>query len=197
MAQGSKGLMKKPITNMDDYSEFMMKQLRTLRHFERCLFSVWCADRLLTSHADLLSVNLSEPELRTLQEIVNEIWDSLLGGMIPEKDQLNALDMEFMGNNDEWTDPIREIHPAVSIVKQSVGMCILSCRRIDVGLAQTIAQLVMDSIEYNLEENDPSFSQESLFDHPQIQNELEIQLAMIKHLKGEYELDSNLRMMFR
>lgn len=30
--------MKKSISNMDDYSELMMKQLHTLRHFERCLF---------------------------------------------------------------------------------------------------------------------------------------------------------------
>lgn len=189
--------MKKSINNMDDYSEFMTMQLRTLRHFERCLFSVWCADRLLTSHADLLAGNLSKQDLRTLQEIVNEIWDALLGGMIPEKDQLNALDMDFMGNSDGWDAPMREIHPIASIVKQSVGMCILCCRRNDVGLAQTIAQLVMDSIEYNLEENDPSFLQESLFEQPLIEHELETQLAMIKYLKGEHELDSNLRTMFR
>ena len=189
-------LMKKQIHDFDDYSEFMTKQLRSLRHFERCLFSVWCADRLLASHADLLEENLSEQDLRTSQVIVNDLWDSLLGDMIPEKDQLNALDMDFMGNSDEWSAPMREIHPIASIVKQSVGMCIVCCRRNDVGLAQTIAQLVMDSIEYNLEENDPSSSPDTLFEHPQIQHKLEAQLAMVKHLRGEYELDSRLRMMF-
>ncbi|WP_291174413.1 DUF416 family protein [Gimesia sp.] len=189
--------MKKPITNMDDYAELMAKHLRTLRHFERCLFSVWCADHLLTSHAEHLEENMSELDLRTLQEIVNDLWDSLLGGVIPETDQLNALDMEFMGNNDEWSAPMKDIHPAVSIVKQSIGMCILCCRRNDVGLAQTIAQLVIDCVECTLEENGPSFSPDTLFEHPQIQHELETQLAMIKHLKGEYDLDSNLRMMFR
>lgn len=188
--------MKKQIHEYDDYSEFMTKQLRTLRHFERCLFSVWCADRLLTSHADLLSVNMPSSDLRILQEIVNELWDSLLGGIIPEKDQLNALDMEFMANNDEWTAPMREIHSIVSIVKQSVGMCILCCRRNDVGLAQTIAQSMMDSIECTLEEADPTYSPDTLFDHPQIQHEVEVQLAMIKYLKTEYELSLNLRMMF-
>ncbi|WP_232106710.1 hypothetical protein [Gimesia chilikensis] len=92
---------------------------------------------------------------------------------------------------------MKDIHPIVSIVKQSIGMCILCCRRNDVGLAQKIAQLVIDSLECTLEEDDSSYSPVSLFDHPQIKHELEIQLAMIKHLKGEYELDSNLRMMFR
>lgn len=81
-------------------------------------------------------------------------------------------------------------------MKQCVGMCILCYRRIDVGLAQAIAQLVIDCFDCVLEENDPCYSQESLFNHPQIQNELEAQFAIIKHLKGEYELDSKLRIMF-
>lgn len=189
--------MTKSINNMDDYAELMAKHLRTLRHFERCLFSVWCAEHLLTSHTDLLTENLSEQDLRVSQVIVNELWDTLLGGLIPEKNQLNALDMEFMRNNDEWSAPMKDIHSIVSIVKQSIGMCILCCRRNDVGLAQAIAQLVIDCLDCMIEEDDPSYSPETLFDHPQIQNELETQLAMVKHLKGKYELDSNLRMMFR
>lgn len=189
--------MKNQIHDFDDYSEFMAKQLRTLSHFERCLFTVWCADRLLTSNANLLAENLSKQDLRILQEIVNDFWDSLLGGVIPERDQLNALDMNFMEIDDGWDDPMRDIYPIVSIVKQSVGMCILCCRRNDVGLAQSIAQLVMDSIDCFLEDDDPIYSPDTPFEHTQIQHELDAQLAMIKHLKGEYELDSRLRMIFR
>lgn len=181
---------------MDDYSEFMMKQLRTLRHFERCLFSVWCANRLLTTHAELLEENLPEQDLRKMQDVVNELWDSLLGGVIPEKDQLNALDMDFMEIDDGWDAPMSDIHPVVSIVQQTIGMCILCCRRIDVGLAQTIAQLVIDCLDCKLEKDDPNYSPNTLFDHSQIQNEVEAQSAMIKHLKGEYELVSELRTMF-
>ncbi len=103
--------MKRQIHDFDDYSEFMAKQLRTLRHFERCLFCVWCAERVLALHADLLSGSLSESDLRTLQDVLNEMWDSLLNGIISEKDQLNALDMEFMGNSDGWDAPMRENHP--------------------------------------------------------------------------------------
>lgn len=189
--------MKKQFHDFDEYSEFMAKQLCTLRHFESCLFSVWCADRLLTSHADLLEECLSEQDHRTLQEIVNDLWDALLGGVIPEKDQLNALDMDFMEIDDGWDAPMSEIHPIVSIVQQSVGMCILCCRRNDVGLAQAVARLVMDCLDCILEGSDPSYSPDSLFEQPLIEHELEIQLAMIKHLKGEYELDANLRTMFR
>lgn len=182
---------------MDDYSEFITKQLRTIRHFERCLFAVWCADRLLTTLADLLKEILSESDLRILQDVLNELWDTLLDGVIPEKDQLNALEMDFMAIDDGWDAPMKDIHPVVSIVKQSIGLCILCCRRNDVGLAQSIAQSVIDSIDCTLEENDPTYSPDTLFDHPQIQPEVEAQLAMIKHLKGEYELDSNMRTMFR
>lgn len=174
----------------------MTKQLRTLRHFERCLFSVWCADRLLTTLADLLKENLSESNLRILQDVVNVLWDALWEGVIPEKDQLNALEMDFMEIDDGWDALMSEIHPVVSIVQRSVGMCILCCRRIDVGLAQAIAQLVIDCLDYALEEDDPNYSPDALFDHPQIQNELEVQMAMIKYLKGEYELVANLRTMF-
>lgn len=182
--------------NFDDYSEFMTKQLRLLRHFERCLFSVWCADRLLTSYADLLEENLSEQDLRILQDILNELWDILLDGVIPEKDQLNALEMDFMEIDDGWDALMSEIHPIVSIVQQSVGMCILCCRRNDVGLAQSVAQLVIDCLDYALEEDDPTYSLDALFKHPQIQNELEVQMAMIKYLKGEYELTPKLRTTF-
>lgn len=181
---------------MDDYSKFITKQLRTIRHFERCLFAVWCADRLLTTLADLLKEILSESDLRILQDVLNELWDTLLDGVIPEKDQLNALEMDFMAIDDGWDALMSEIHPIVSIVQQSVGMCILCCRRNDVGLAQSVAQLVIDCLNYALEKDDPNYSPDTLFDHTQIQHEVEAQLAMIKHLKGEYELAANLRTMF-
>ena len=189
--------MKGRIHNFDDYSEFIAKQLRTLRHFERCLFAVWCADHLLTSHADLLTENMSEQDLRILQDVLNDLWDVLLDGVIPEKDQLNALDMNFMEIDDGWNAPMSEIHPIVSIVQQSVGMCILCCRRNDVGLAQTITQAVMDSIQCTLEEGDLIYSSDTLFEYPQIQNEVKAQLAMVKHLKGEYELTPKLKKMSR
>lgn len=181
---------------MDDYSEFLTKQLRTLRHFERCLFCVWCAGSLLTSHADLLTANMSESDLRIIQDVLNDLWDALLEGVIPEKDQLNALDMDYLEIDEGWDAPMEDIHPVASVVQQSIGMCILCCRRNDVGLAQAVAQSVMDSIECTLEINDPSYSPDTLFDHPQIHHEVEAQLAMIKHLKGEYELDSMLRTLF-
>ena len=186
-----------PINDMDDHYEFMTKQLRSLRHFERCLFAVWCADRLFTSHADHLAGNLSKPDLRTLQGVLDDIWDSLLEGVIPEKDQLNALDMDFMEVDDGWTDPMRDIDPIVSIVQQSIGMCILCCRRKDVGLSQDVAQSVIDGLDCMLEKDDPGYTPETLFENPQIQHEHETQLAMIKKLKGEYELVPKLRTMFR
>ncbi|QDU05932.1 hypothetical protein V6x_56760 [Gimesia chilikensis] len=189
--------MKKQTYDFNDYSEFMTKQLQKLRHFERCLFSAWCADRLLTSHTVLLAASLSEQDLRILQDVLNELWDALLSGVIPEKDQLNALDMDFMGIDDGWNDPMEDIHPAISIVQQSVGMCILCCRRNDVGLAQAVARSVIDNLDCMQEENDPSYSPDTLFEHPQIQHEVVAQLAIIKHLKGEYELDLRLRTMFR
>ena len=188
--------MKKQIQDFDDYSELMTKQLRSLRHFERCLFSVWCADRLLTSHTDLLSINMPNSDLRILRDVLNELWDALLGGVIPEKDQLNALDMDYLEIDDGWTDPMKDIHPAVPIVQQGVGLCILSCRRNDSGLVKIIAQAVIDSLECTLEEDDPNYLPEIQFEYPQIQNEVEAQLAMIKHLKGEYELVPELRTMF-
>lgn len=188
--------MNYQIHDFDDYSEFITRQLRNLRHFERCLFSVWCADRLLTSHADLLSVNMPNSDLRILQEIVNELWDTLLGGVIPEKDQLNALDMDFMAIDDGWADPTKDIHPVVPIVQQGVGLCILSCRRNDSGLVKIIAQAVIDSLECTLEEDEPNYLPDILFEYPQIQNEAEAQLDIIKYLKGEYELIPELRMMF-
>ena len=181
---------------MDDYSEFLTKQLRTLRHFERCLFSVWCADRLLTSHVDLISENMSKSDLHTIQDVLNDLWDALFEGLIPEKDHLNALDMDYLEIDDGWDAPMEDIHPVISIVQQSVGMCILCCRRNDVGLAQSIAQSVIDSLDCTLEENDPTYSPDTLFEYPQIQHEIEAQLAMIKHLKGEYELVPEMRTMF-
>ena len=117
--------------------------------------------------------------------------------MIPEKDQLNALDMDFMEVDDGWTDPMRDIDPIISIVQQSIGMCILCCRRNDVGLSQDVAQSVIDGLDCKLEKDYPVYTPETLFEYPQIQHELEAQLAMIKNLKGEYELDPKLRMMFR
>lgn len=188
--------MNKPILDLNDYATFMTKQLRTLRHFERCLFAMWCANHLLGSYADILAENLSKLDLQTLRRIVKDLWGTLLRGVIPDKDQLNALDMDFMEIDAGWADSTSEIHPIATIVQEGAGMSILCCRRNDVRLAQTVAQSVIDCLDCKLEEDDPSYSPDVMFEHPKIQKELESQLAMMKYLRSEYELTPKLRTMF-
>src|SRR5690606_23028977 len=125
------------------------------------------------------------------------LWETLLGGVLPDKDQLNALDMEYMAIDTGWGDLTRDIHPIATIVQQSVGICILCCRRNDVGLAQAVAQMVIECLECKLEEDDPDYSPDRMFESPAIQHELDSQIAMVKHLRGEYELTPTLRTMFR
>ena len=189
--------MKNPIHDLEDYTNFMEKQLRTLRHFERCLFAMWCVDHLLATHADLLAENLPKSDLQTIRQIVNELWETLLEGVIPDKDQLNALDMDFMEADARWGDPASDVHPVATIIQQSVGMCILGCRRNDVDVALTVAQSVIDCLDCKLEEDHPSYSPDDLCQRPEFQNELDAQSAMMKHLRGEYELNKKLRTMFR
>lgn len=105
------------IRNLDEYADFMTKQLRTLRHFERCLFAVWCADHLLDSHRDLFAESLSKSALHTLREIVKELWETLLRGVVPDKDQLNALDMDFMALDSRWSGPVNDRHPIPNIIQ--------------------------------------------------------------------------------
>ena len=189
--------MKNPIHDLEDYTNFMEKQLRTLRHFERCLFAMWCVDHLLATYADLLAENLPKSDLQTIQQIMNELWETLLGGVIPDKDQLNALDMDFMEADARWGDPASDVHPVATIIQQSVGMCILGCRRNDVDVALTVAHAVIDCLDCTLEEDDPNYSPDDLCQRPEFQNELDAQSAMMKHLRGEYELDKKLKAMFR
>ncbi|MCA9028981.1 MAG: hypothetical protein KDA86_27515, partial [Planctomycetaceae bacterium] len=183
--------------DLDDYAAFMEKQLRTLRHFERCLFAMRCADHLLAVYSDLLAESLSKPDVRTIRRIVKELWASLLSGVIPDSEELNALDMDFMGIDVGWADPASDVHPVASIVQQSIGMCILCCRRNDVGLTQMVAHSVIECLDYKLEEVDPDYSPDDLFERPETQHELEAQAVMMKHLRGEYELNKKLRTMFR
>jgi len=189
--------MKKPIHDLNDYTTFMEKQLRTLRHFERCLFAIWCVDHLLATYADLLAENLAKPDLRTIRRIVKELWTSLLSGVIPDSKELNALDRDFMETDARWSDPASDVHPVATIIQQSVGLCILGCRRNDVGLALTVAQSVIDCLDCKLEEADLGYSPDDMCQCPEFQHELEAQSAMMKHLRGEYELNPRLRTMFR
>ena len=70
-------------------------------------------------------------------------------------------------------------------------------QNITIILSQDVAQSVIDGLDCKLEKDDPSYTPAPLFEHPQIQHELEAQLAMINNLKREYELVTKLRTMLR
>lgn len=56
-----------------------------------------CAEHLLTTYVELVEYSLSEQDLRVLRNVLDEIWDVLLTGSIPDTRLLNTLDVEFMG----------------------------------------------------------------------------------------------------
>lgn len=186
--------MAENILSFDDYAVHMAKKVRLLRHFERCIFSAWCAEHLLGSCAPLVEESLSKADVRILRRVLDVIWGGLLDGSIPKTDVLNELDMQFMQI---------ELLPADLIatwVQNAVGLCILGCRRNVVDLAQAVAEIVVKVLDFELAEQDPDYADHSLsemFRHPTMRNELEAQLAMIRHLRGEYRLDASLRSMFR
>jgi hypothetical protein len=172
----------------------MEKRLRSLRHFERCIFSAWCAEHLLESHAPLIEENLSKAHLRILREILGVIWEFLLDGSIPKADVLNELDDQFM--QAEPDDPI-EVDPIVVRVLNAIGICILGCRRNDVGLAQTAGENVIEVLDSDLDDGDSNSTEDFMFEHPAMKKELEAQLAMVRYLRGEYVLDGSLSSKFR
>lgn len=192
--------MAETIISFDDYVSQLTKKLRSRRHFERCVFSAWCAEHLLTTHAGLVEQSLSESYLQVLHNVLDEIWDALLTGSIPDTKMLNSLDGAFMEVGPD--DPVAaiEVHPVVTSVQSCIGTCILGCRRNDVGLAQKAGEAVIDVLDYELDERNPDYAADSLpamFTYPEMKQELETQLAMIKHLQGEYRLDASLRLAVR
>ncbi len=109
---------------------------------------------------------------------------------------LNSLDGAFMQVGPE--DPVAaiEVHPVVTSVQSVIGICILGCRRNDVGLAQKAGETIIDVLDYELDERNPDYTTNALqemFNHPKMKKELESQLSMIKHLRSEYTLDESLR----
>ena len=192
--------MSESITSFDDYVEQLTRKLRSLRHFERCIFSVWCAEYLLKKHDELVKQDLSESVLKTLQEILDELWEDLLSGSIPNTAKLNYLDEILMGIGPEDPIPAIEVHPVVTMMESCLGIGILGCRRNDVHLAQKAGEFVVDVLDFELDERDDeyaSYSFSTMFTHPEISEELKTQLAMIKHLWGDYSLESSLRSAFR
>lgn len=63
-------------------------------------------------------------------------------------------------------------------------------------MAQAVAESVIECLDCKLEEEDPTHLPSRLFESPEIQHELAAQVAMVKHLRGEYELTSTLKTMF-
>lgn len=192
--------MAETIITFDDYVSQLTNKLRSLRHFERCLFSAWCAEHLLTTHAELVEQSLSESALQVLRNVLDEIQDVLLTGSIPDTMLLNSLDGEFMEVGPDDPEAAMEIPPVVTNVQCCIGLCILGCRRNDVGVAQKTAEVIINVIDFQLDERNPDYVNDSLremFRYPEMRQELEVQLAMIKHLGGQYTLDHNLRTIFR
>jgi len=192
--------MAKAIFSIGDYSSHLTRKLRSIRHFERCLFSAWCADHLLATNAGLVRRELPGSDFQILREILDVIWEFLLDSSIPTVDVLNQLDNNFMQIDPE--DPVVAIegHPVVTEVMGAIGTCILACRRNDVRLAQSAGEIVINTIDYELDERYPDYAENSpaeMFTYPELKAELETQLAMIQHLRGQYVLNASLRTMFR
>jgi len=187
--------MAESINSFDDYVTHLTKRLRSsLRHFERCIFSAWCAEHLLTTRAALVESEFSALDLQALREVLDVIWEILLDGSIPKTDVLNQLDMQFM--EIEADDPF-EVHPVAINVKNAIGLCILGCRRNDVGLAVQAGENVLKVLAFVLDDEDSEYSENSLFEQTEVKQELDLQLAMIKRLRGEYDLDAGLRSALR
>lgn len=192
--------MAEEITSFDDYVSHLTKRLRLLRHFERCVFSAWCADHLLTTKAVLVETELSNSCACALREILDEIWVHLLSGSIPTTDVLNELDSQLMQIGPD--DPVAaiEVHPIATEVQSAIGICILGCRRNDVELTQKVGEAIINVLDYELDEQDSDYAANSLatmFSYPAMKNEVDAQLAMIQHLRGQYTLDERIRAVFR
>lgn len=96
----------------------------------------------------------------------------------------------------EPDDPFADdLHPLVNKIQNAIGLLILGCRRRDVDITVQIAESIMRVLEEKL--TDEAVSTEDFFALPEVQRELESQLEMIKHLRGDYTLDGGLRVMFR
>lgn len=189
--------MSEAIANFDDYVSHLTKKLRSLRHLERCLFSAWCSEHLLESHANQIEETFSSADLQALREILDVIWEFLLDGSIPKGDVLTELDNQFM--RIEVDDPF-DVDPVVSLVQSAIGICILGCRRNDVRLAQKSAETDIDVLDYEMDEQDPDYStnaRNEVFEYPEMKRELTVQLKMLQHLRREYALDDSLRSAFR
>lgn len=107
---------------------------------------------------------------------------------------LHELDNQFM--EIEPDDPFADdLHPLVNKIQNAIGLLILGCRRRDVDITVQIAESIMRVLEEKL--TDEAVSTEDFFALPEVQRELESQLEMIKHLRGDYTLDGGLRVMFR
>jgi hypothetical protein len=148
----------------------------------------------LKSHAPLIEGNLSKAHLLILREILGVIWEFLLDDSIPKADVLNELDGQFM--QAEPDDPF-EVDPVVVRVLNAIGICILGCRRNDVGLAQTAGENVIEVLDFELDDGDSGSTDDSMFEHPAMKKELEAQLAMVRYLRGDYPLDGSLSSTFR
>lgn len=192
--------MAEAIITFDDYVAYLTKKLRSLRHFERCVFSACCAEHLLTTYSGRVESEFSASDLQALRGIIDQIWDHLLSGSIPTTDMLNELDNQLMQIGPD--DPVAaiEVHPVVTSVQSAIGVCILGCRRNDVTLAQKAGEAIIDVLDYELDEKNPDYSTNSLqemFKHIEMKQELNTQLTMIQHLRGQYTLDESLRSALR
>lgn len=169
------------IMNEDDYHKLAKKKLTGLRHFERCIFSAWCCDQLLA--LDRTPADESD----SLQSILNEIWDVLLSGTIPEKALLNVLDDTF---EESVADGFDDTDSVTCIGRSAVGMLILGCRRNDVRLAVQCGEAVLKA---TLQALPSEILERTSRDCPEFHREIDNQIAMIKLLRGDFALDGQLR----
>jgi hypothetical protein len=178
--------MSVPVKSFDDYCDFIQESLRQLSSFGAFKFCVWCVDRFEPELGEIIWDGMTPEEHQRTTEIITELHDHVERGVIVSSARTTTLQAQiesFGPQGDEvYQDNAHEFEPEALEFLTALSNTLGYCRDHEVTLACSVSETWINIRDYHAD-SDATYGLKTLFDHPDLKRELELQHAFISSLE--------------
>jgi hypothetical protein len=179
--------MSATIQSFDDYNDFIQKSLGQLSPLKVFKFCVWCIERYPLEMGEIVWDGLTPEEHQRAAEIIAELHDHSERGVIVPSARAAALhaQIEAFGpqGDDVYQPDALEFEPEALEFLTAVSNTFGYCRDQDVALACSVSETWINIRDYRADVV-ADYGLQTMFNHPDLKRELELQHAFIASLEA-------------
>lgn len=176
------------VQSFDQYRAFIRQALSRLTPFGVFSFCVWCLERFEPELGEVIFEGCTPAERAQATEMIEELHDFVARAAIMSSTRASELKAEldlFGPQGDEvYEEDAPEFEPEALEFLSALEHTLLYCQHQDVAAACMVSETWVDCRDYHAEQNDVPYSLETMFTHPDLKQELELQVEQMVKLEG-------------